>query len=664
MAIMAALTLLTSKTHWDALKAGYKSLLQTRTQEPHSGLCKMGKLENARLARVALAFVPATTLTHWYNTALSAVFGICETHGRHVDVLVWKGNKDPHQSLQDAYESGKPVIWILPMESDSMHVVRKSSHICYAVRIFDELNMPMRSRYDQPESIALFSYITQATIDSLEKCTKGAPRAPLRLAFGTDFAPMSKAKYFMKYSGYKEAEECLTCFCKLRQFAAPEFLRRLVADAVQAFMPRGLAVHRISLRARTLQALATGSDMVKLSLPDLAAQILGDRVGNEVRKRVKEIFGAAEVAESEVILKELDAELEKMPMLTMQDNNAKQALLRLQSRMSDIFSGALPSCPVTLETIPRERVRILKCCTAVMDSESIPCCKNRCPLCRGQIVTVGEIKPVIKQDNEGSGSSSSPEEVAGEKRDAPDTKPKSKGKQPMKQAKLANMRGSPSLLLKQDDSDSDGDDTKVEPKPITGPRNENFTDDDKNSDDSDDDVAMHENAATVAFERRLDEISHNAPYTVDGIMQVLAAQVEFKPVSRVLLCFGFHATQRSIVNAIGDRIRREVAGVHVHDIDKLARDYIKMDDAKREFDDDVKHPYPVIFIINTTETSSSVQGLDLFRTDLTVVADHCALHTQRQAVGRSLRMQVPPKRAGKGYLFPAKRVVVAVISAT
>lgn len=156
MAIMAALTLLTCRAQWDSLKDSYHTLLQTRTREKDSGLCKMGRMENARLARVAIMFVPATMLSHWYNTAQSAVFGIKECHGRHVDVLVWKGHRDPHQSMQDAYDSGKPVLWILPMESESMRVVRRSPQICYAVRIFDELNMPMHSRYDQEESTPLF----------------------------------------------------------------------------------------------------------------------------------------------------------------------------------------------------------------------------------------------------------------------------------------------------------------------------------------------------------------------------------------------------------------------------------------------------------------------------------------------------------------------------
>lgn len=159
MAVMAALSLLCSDMRWKALKASFRGLLEDRTREEYSGLCKIDNTDNARLARLAIMFVPSTTLSHWYRTAQSAVFGVKECFGPATDVLVWRGMIGRDQNMQEALDCGRPVIWILPMESDSMQAVRKSPHIHYAVRIFDELNIQMRSRYDQPESLPMYNYI-------------------------------------------------------------------------------------------------------------------------------------------------------------------------------------------------------------------------------------------------------------------------------------------------------------------------------------------------------------------------------------------------------------------------------------------------------------------------------------------------------------------------
>ena len=134
------------------------------------------------------------------------------------------------------------------------------------------------------------------------------------------------------------------------------------------------------------------------------------------------------------------------------------------------------------------------------------------------------------------------------------------------------------------------------------------------------------------------------------------------PSSRILLCFGFENNQRGVVRQICDRITAEVQNAQVTDIDRCGKDYQRMDDAKQKFDDAQRFPAPQIFIINTTDSSSSVQGLDLYATDLTIVADQCSLHTQRQAVGRSLRMRKRPKTMKREELFPAKRIIVATIS--
>lgn len=431
---------------------------------------------------------------------------------------------------------------------------------------------------------------------------------------GDNFLSMRTVKIDLKYADYKRVQQALEHYCKMSQFAAPEFVRRLVADGVVAYMPRGIVVHRVPLRCGTLAAIARGSDMVKLSLPDLASQLLDGKVSEAVRDRIKGIFERADVFQTSSILEELATELGNMPVAyTPTDHNAQQAVKRLKDRLTDIFNGTMPNCPVTLEPIPRERVRILKCCTAVLDADSIEGCCNRCPLCRGPIVTAG---------------------VAA----VPDAQPsasKSEGKRPVKQQKLAF--GAKASA----DSDSYDSDGGLLPHSVgrCNPPVDN----------------------EAAFEERIAEIGRACPYSVDGIIEIVQAQVAMDPTSRVLLCFAFEASQRATVRDIAERIGAEVPGSNITDIEQCARNPDRFDAAKAKFDDRRRHPSPQLFIINTTESSSSVQGLDLLETDLIVIGDQCSMHTQRQALGRGLRMQKRPRDMNASERFPAKRVVVAAI---
>lgn len=458
---------------------------------------------------------------------------------------------------------------------------------------------------------------------------------------GDNFKSMRDVKIDMKYADYKAVQQALEHYCKISQFAAPEFVRRLVAEGVQAYMPRGIVVHKVPLRCGTLAAIARGSDMVRLSLPDLASQLLDGKVSEAVRLRIKALFERADVFQTTGILEELTTELSNMPpAVTLSDHHAHQAVVRLKDRLADLFGGTLPDCPISLEPIPRERVRILKCCTAILDSESIPGCRNRCPLCRGPIETV-TVNPEPKAEP--------PEEP---------TPPEADGKRPAKQQKLdfsAKPQSKLQALNKRKSSDSDDSDLSGDEGPDddpTMPRNEGR------------EPAAPERSsaeAEAAFEARIAAIASACPYSVDGVLDILAAQIELQPTSRILLCFGFQASQRENVRRITARIRNEIAGSNVTDIEQCRKDSLKFDGAKAMFDDRQRYPAPQVFIINTTEESSSVQGLDLVETDLIVIADHCSVRTQRQALGRGLRMQRRPKKMKKGELFPAKRVVVASI---
>ena len=441
----------------------------------------------------------------------------------------------------------------------------------------------------------------------------------------------------MKNQKYKEVQTGLEHFCKMRQFAAPEFLRRLVAKGVQKNMPAGLIVHKLNMRAGTLAAVVTGSEMIRYTLPDLAVKELGVGVAAAVKDRVRELFGRAELLGSADILKDLDEELEKMPERSLSENSAKHAVRRLRCRMEEIFGSEMPECPVSMSPIKPENVRICSNCTAVLDVDSIEACNGKCPLCR---CAFGSHPSVSLQPPD-------PEKAAA-------LEAKSKSVRDKTQTTL-----SPSLRRFQSsglppkacsDSASEDEEESGTQGPVNEGREHRARD------------AADEAERVEAFEKSIRDISNRKLYCVESIIETLKAQVALNPASRILLCFSFERTNQGLVCELMDNMRIALPNAIISDIDVLARDWQKADAAKIKYDDAIRYPVPIIFVINTKDSvSSSAQGLDLHATDLTIVADKCKVHMQRQAAGRSLRMRKRPREMGEEDLFPPKRIVVASI---
>ncbi len=160
MAIMSALIMLVNRDKWTDLKNEFMSIVYARRREQFSGLVCGSDIETMVLARLCIAYVPGTVLTHWYKTAESAVFGIKEIYPT-ANVQIWKG-KNPHHSIKAAYDSGRPTLWLLPMEAASLDVETKSPNIAYGVRIMDELNVKMMKKYTGDVSCPLFTYIVRS----------------------------------------------------------------------------------------------------------------------------------------------------------------------------------------------------------------------------------------------------------------------------------------------------------------------------------------------------------------------------------------------------------------------------------------------------------------------------------------------------------------------
>jgi hypothetical protein len=488
---------------------------------------------------------------------------------------------------------------------------------------------------------------TQATLEALTNATHGTPRHPLRLALGGNFEPMTKVHQHMCNSNYPTVQSALNHLCKMRMFAPPEFVRRVVADGVKHKMPAGIVVQRVLIRMGTLAAIETGTEMVEMSFADLALRIMGTHVSFGYREKIRDIFTKAEAFSSEEILSKVEQVCSEIQVHSIAENTAKQAVLRLQERLSTMLTGKLPECPITMEPIPKGRVRILGCCTCVIDSDSLPGCKGRCPLCRSAIESVGAARePVAQLKPEEEPKDPAPSSKATGKR--PASFPVANEAKKAKKAK--KVKNSVSDLDSDLTSDSEDSDDEAHGE---GPHEENVLQQGGSLSLSDE--------KSQAFRARLNQISQDRHYNVDGVMHVLHAQIELNPSSRMLLCFAFDRSQGDEVGRLFRRIRAEFPDATVTDIDKCVRNPDKMDEAKTQYDNTQKYPQPQIFVINTVQTSSSVQGLDLYATDLTLVASECEPSTKRQAVGRSLRMRNRPDSMKPEERFPAKYVVVTSI---
>jgi hypothetical protein len=158
IALIAALILLCSSNKWTQLRQSYREILRVRLRETHSGLCKGESVSNGKLARLAVIIVPHNLMSHWEAQAKAAIFGAKECYGQDTDVVLWRGRHHEH-SVENAYNSGKPTLWILAMEPDSMKMLCKTPNIGYCARICDELSMRMQARYSQKESPVLYNYI-------------------------------------------------------------------------------------------------------------------------------------------------------------------------------------------------------------------------------------------------------------------------------------------------------------------------------------------------------------------------------------------------------------------------------------------------------------------------------------------------------------------------
>ena len=319
--------------------------------------------------------------------------------------------------------------------------------------------------------------------------------------------------------------------------------------------------------------------------------------------------------------------------------------------MDYIFGTNLPECPITLERIAKENVRILRCCTAVIDASlsQLRGCLCRAPInFAGGVVGVGpsnEAKAMEELEK-----AKNPEPVREGKGKESD---KAKGKRPAgkdkRKGKVQRERGQAKLSFKGkewSDSDDSDEEKAVPDAPLVDGR----------------DLTPEE--IEEQFGDRITELSRNPRYTIEGVTDAMRAMIDLKPTARILLCFAFDSSHQSFVDQLMRGIRNDLPTSVVYDVGKMARKHnvLGADGACADYKNVTRCPRPHILIINTaSRRESGLQGLDLSTTDLTILAANLTPANARQAVGRSLRMQPRPASMADDELFPGKYILKACI---
>ena len=691
VALTAALVILRSR--WTDLTANYKDILRTRTREPYSGLCRGDTSGTAKLARLVIVYAPGVVVSHWANTARSAAWGfrdVCAPDET-LNVVVWTG-LGAHHSVQAAYDSGQPTIWVLPLGSASKAVLKASPHIGVAVTIYDELNAKHKSKYVALESPCVYNYVTHATIEALRESTEGDPRHALRLALCGIFKPVTEVSDAIRNARYNDVDLMLDQFCKIQQFALPLFLRRIVSKGVANNLPEGLTVHRLNLRTERLSEMVTGRTLQTVSLADLVDGLLGKQetgssfgsggfsssyaASVECRERFRAILESKQAFGTDEMLAQIRAEIDKLTYTTVVERATRVALERLLSQLRCMFGRdavnkmTLPDCPVTLEPMQRDEVRILACCTGFI-SKGVVDNLHQCPLCRAPLTCVGTL-----DDEAPSGAppddSCDPYEL---KRRLNTT-----GAQPQAQlsdklasavacidemheidAKLALLRTPDAVPDDESDSDSSSDELR-ERRRGGGGRAAKRTRTAVSAPDATETenklLARKFECETRVFEVEAERVSKQRLGALRGVVSIIRLQTKTRPSARILVCFGY-SSGRDTIRSLMDTLREELPNASVYDVNALMGNIEESDVAQVRFADDITHPGPVVMVLNTSASVSNVQGMDLWRTDLTVMLANCSFAVQKQAIGRSLRMRPRPPTMSADERFAPKRLVVA-----
>lgn len=389
MAICTYMTKLCNPTLWQATLASWRKTIYRRRAGVNLGLCNGPSLETSELARVVIVYAPLNVMQQWQREAESVRAAMVAEKG--CDFLIWygvrvlqtkkKGRESIKMSLGRAHKLDKPLLWIVPLETTSIpQTIRSDPELFYATKIIDEATVSCEARSDEPESQPLEIAILQATVGRLEKVSWGAPRHPVRVAFGGNFDP-TRLYHSLQFA----------C-CSIANWQ-----RQSLWQGIAPLMP---SVEQFVVRTpfKTLAGHASGSDLNLSGLDEVISSMLkqsmrlGVQLDNRTRMdlldRCKRMLA---VSRDETIVGRLrasidDAEAQRTALgHAVEFEHERLALgvfVRLFTKLVDAMDGDTPpECPFDLDVIPQDKIGLAKCCSCMLNIDNIEYC-TRCPNCR------------------------------------------------------------------------------------------------------------------------------------------------------------------------------------------------------------------------------------------------------------------------------------------
>ena len=652
--LLACVVKMCASEQWKRAKDAFAELLHSRTRNPNSGLCASSSIERSTLARLAIVFAPKTTIAAWtaeaHRVAAGARRWTHELRARRAeemanalhsgsssvvadlpfdgdDVAVWRGFSEKF-SVELAAASKRPVLWVLPLsDKRSFEILERTPQISFVSEIYDEMSDGVILKYDRVRSHPLDRMLAQATPESLATATVGAPRNPIRLALNGNYVPACRLREALRLREYTSVQRALEQACCMRLFAQPAGLTRLIADEAATRKPRGLIVSRLRVRADTLRYLLSrpssrreggevcvaNSALVNLSLSDVLARLTC--AGAEQRSLLADTVGSSQVFTFETLLQRLEVA------------GLSAVVETIDKLPAAVSSSRFPRCSSTGRRIHDvSKCFFFGCCSAVA-TEWTP--GQACPSC-GEAVELGNASELERTLEAGTGDATS--------------KPSAGAKQ----AKLGFKR------LREDAADAaDGvaadaaDAVDAPAEAASVPAQSNLLREE------------HDFEQEEAFEAKLRDLDSQRLPPMQSVIQLLRLHVELLcPSSRVLLCTGLSKKDVAPARNLCRHIAAAIPGAVIVNVETMCKQYERFERAVEEFEAPGRFPAPHIFLLGST---SSIQGLNLPSTQLTVLAANASKFVQMQALGRSLRMRTLPKEAGEGGWkgFRAKRIVLA-----
>ena len=643
-AIVAAMTELADPKQWAHHLATWRDSIQTNTVVPNLGFSKGVSLDGHALARVAVVLVPEGKLFNQWSKTADAV-RVAMSEELDMDFIIWKGTHklkrktktDPgvDGTLKDAHEltltENKPLLWLVYAKTESAKkTVRAAPKLHIPIRMYDEMNCRTEPKSEGYESRVLRNVIVQATVERLETSTRNQKAHPLRKALGgQNFNPfdLSHAAIF-------------------HLATAPDWLRLMVSQGMRPLMPEGIRKVTLKVRLQSLAARVNKSDMNITSLEELLNSMLASvnvtAMSNGQRMafldRCRGILGQTAPAPGQEGMPiharlgaargEIQSDHDALPpeprapapgvpipqaeLDAYRDISRQKRILTCMLRMLGNLRAAVcvdppPECPITLCDIPKECVGIFSCCTNLFDVRATDQLSDRCPMCNAELDN-----RIIKATT-----------AIGALIEAPQLPPPA--------AATATASGA-------------------------GPSGEGGGEPLRVGD------AKH-------LVDRLTSVTAKKTFTMSSkaVIETMREFLCFKPRgARILLAFSC-AGQNGNGGMDGTYRMRQLLRDSIPGLDSVQTVRTNDASAAEAFEKD-DHTNRVLFI-NTSDTSASLEGLDLWNTDVVIIdrlAGGNGVSSAKivQAVGRAMRPQAKGAAARSNVLydgpspFPAKLTVL------